>query len=515
MKRWSRKTRVLVFGTGAGGINCYRQHSGRYNIVGFLDNDKQKQGKRLFGTKIFAPAELPHLRYDKILIASDYYLEIHEQLVSSLNIDDNIINIFHAGAAIPWFKRIKQTFLFALYDRLCKKRDVLSDAIFPFIFGKASGIKRMNLAWLDTCEAYRVHRFREPMQGSVQPPRVLGVHTPPKRLLIPEVSLYRFNKATVYSTSRSVQLPDGVLVVERVTTTATPTADYCAGPVIYHGEHLALVRPSESAEHIPKGIIINGVNELNYYHWVAETLTQLQFIRELPQPFSNYPLLISERSQKIPAIRFMLDGLTEGHDIVFLKSMTAYNVDDLLMISAAVNLVPNYRGPVVGCAENSFARPESIHFLRQTITHLTSSHPPRKMPTRILLARKDYLRKYNQRELITLLEPYGFEPVYMDDLDIADQISVIANAELIMGPTGAAWTNLIFASPGTRALCWMPMEFGETACFSNIADINGVEMDYILYPAGTSNSRALYFHDYTLDLKPIHEWVASKTSNPV
>lgn len=53
------------------------------------------------------------------------------------------------------------------------------------------------------------------------------------------------------------------------------------------------------------------------------------------------------------------------------------------------------------------------------------------------------------------LSVFGFTFVYMEDLSFCEQVSLMAQAEIIVGPTGAAWTNIIFASPGTKALCWM------------------------------------------------------------
>ena len=38
----------------------------------------------------------------------------------------------------------------------------------------------------------------------------------------------------------------------------------------------------------------------------------------------------------------------------------------------------------------------------------------------------------------------GFEPVYLERMSLGEQIAAINSAELIAGPTGAAWTNLIF-----------------------------------------------------------------------
>jgi hypothetical protein len=257
MKR-SKKLRILVFGAGAGGVNFYKQQKGNYEVVGFLDNDKQKHGRRLFGRTIFSLEELSSLRFEKIFIASDYYIEIFDQLVSELGIDENAISIFHTAASTSWIKGASQIFLSAFYDRMCRKKDLISDFIFWLTINRGSGVKRVNLTWLDDCDTYKVHVFRGPTQALVQPPRVIGCNTPAKSILIPEVALYQFDDAIVYSISKSAKVSDNNLIMERVTTSTATSADYCSGHVIHHGEKLALVREAVSTESVPQGIIING-----------------------------------------------------------------------------------------------------------------------------------------------------------------------------------------------------------------------------------------------------------------
>ena len=51
--------------------------------------------------------------------------------------------------------------------------------------------------------------------------------------------------------------------------------------------------------------------------------------------------------------------------------------------------------------------------------------------------------------------------------------------DVIAGPTGGAWTNLIYAQKGTKALCWMTSQYGDFPCFSSLAIYSGVEMRYL------------------------------------
>ena len=53
------------------------------------------------------------------------------------------------------------------------------------------------------------------------------------------------------------------------------------------------------------------------------------------------------------------------------------------------------------------------------------------------------------------------------------------NAKIIIGPTGASWTNIIFSKKGTKALMWMNMNWGNFPVFSTFAAIMGVDLYYI------------------------------------
>ena len=83
----------------------------------------------------------------------------------------------------------------------------------------------------------------------------------------------------------------------------------------------------------------------------------------------------------------------------------------------------------------------------------------------------------------------------------------MANAELIVGPTGAAWANIIFAKPEAKALCWMAEEWGDLSCFSNLSSTLNIDMQYLTYTAGTSDSRELYSRQYSIPVEEVVNWV--------
>lgn len=507
-----RKTRILIFGTGAGGVSFYKHARSRYKVIGFLDNNSQKQGQALFGKRIYAPRAINQLLFDKIIIVSDYYREIHQQLIGELAVDDQKVSIFQGASQTPsvW-QRWRKHLELAAYERMCLRPGPVANLLYWLLFGRYAGndgarVRLLPLRWLDEATSFQVHRFRPAMPGTVQGPRFIDRHPPPTAVTLPQVALTHFRQARVCSVSRAIVLSENEVVIERVRTSRATSADYTGAHLVHHGRTLALVRSGQS-EQIVKGILISGCNEVNYYHWVIEILPQLQFIAELPDRYADYPILISAFSQTIASVRTLMESFGIRRPLICLSSIATYQVADLLVINAPNNVIPNRKDKAGWDAQDSFARPESIAFLREKTAPLAASVSASSLPKRVLLARKGILRHYNQDEIVSLLQPYDFSPVFMEDLDLRHQVALMANAEIIIGPTGAAWTNIVFASPGTKALCWMAEEWGELSCFSNLAAIVGVDMDYLSYTAGTSDSRELYYQQYRVDPDKIAAWV--------
>ncbi len=85
--------RILIFGTG----KVYERYKGKLRddiiIVGFLDNDKGKQGKYFEGKKIYSPQEAVGLEYDFIFLMSIHRAAMREQLVEMGINDDKIYDL--------------------------------------------------------------------------------------------------------------------------------------------------------------------------------------------------------------------------------------------------------------------------------------------------------------------------------------------------------------------------------------------------------------------------------------
>lgn len=76
--------KYLIFGTGSG-TEVFLSNAEKDDfdhILGFVDNNKEKQGTLYKEKTVFAPEEVKDLDYKKIIISSLFYKEIKEKLVA-------------------------------------------------------------------------------------------------------------------------------------------------------------------------------------------------------------------------------------------------------------------------------------------------------------------------------------------------------------------------------------------------------------------------------------------------
>lgn len=93
---------VFIFGLGAGGRALVR--SGFFNslLSGIIDNDSSKWGSNYNGVNIFSPEVLEDENNAVVLIASDWFNDIKQQLIQYGVKENHIINVVPLYTAYQW-----------------------------------------------------------------------------------------------------------------------------------------------------------------------------------------------------------------------------------------------------------------------------------------------------------------------------------------------------------------------------------------------------------------------------
>lgn len=173
----------------------------------------------------------------------------------------------------------------------------------------------------------------------------------------------------------------------------------------------------------------------NYHHWLLDLLPRLGLVRRAGYDLAAFDhVIVNHRARAYQLATLHRLGIAPGKLV---------HADATLLVRADTLVVPSLK------ASTQTLPPADIAFLRD---RLLPVNPPSKGRRRIFLSRDDaaYRRLRHERAFHPLLRAHGFEIVSPGRLDVAAQAALFAEAEMVAGPAGAAFANLVFASPGTR-----------------------------------------------------------------
>ena len=326
-----------------------------------------------------------------------------------------------------------------------------------------------------------------------------------EQVQLPAVNLYYFENARISILSSSILLYNKI-IIERVKGIDVMRCDYSSGHVISHDKESALVRNMQVA-HLQQGIFLGGNGVSNYYHWMIEILPKLQYLNEIDQcGYAGFPLLVSEDVDHIKTFREALNYIAKDRPIAVLDRDKTYFVDKLVYINAPNSLPFNLRQNEKMRVADFLTKPASIKYLRNRLfTNVDLPPPSAKGSHRIFFSRRNERRNYNQQEIFEIFRQQGFQKVFMEELSLKEQISLISNAEVIAGPTGAVWTNMIFCREGAKCLCWMADGYGDFSAFSNLARAVGADMRNVTFKTDAKSVKELYNRKYFLEAKKIQK----------
>jgi len=321
-------------------------------------------------------------------------------------------------------------------------------------------------------------------------------------IISPEVQLVILDDCIVSGCSSSF-IKGKDLMIERFCNEENVNAHYNAGGLLSHQDSYAVVRQS-NLNYIENGFFLGGNGAWNYYHWLIEILPKLQTYLDLCLYKKSIKLILPDTVKQNKNFQFLLKSILGDIkvDMVFVSRSFSLKVEKMYHLTPINNILFNER--IIGvCINPLHLRYDSLDFIRSKITDFIYPNIINNKEIinveRIFLARKKTRqRDYNQAQIISLLLKYKFKIVYMEEYDINEQVYLFENAKYIVGPSGAAWTNLIFSKGPCKALTWLPEIVKNFPVFASLADYANVD----LYFFNTLSNNYKKVHDnYIIDLE--------------
>ncbi len=310
---------------------------------------------------------------------------------------------------------------------------------------------------------------------------------------VPALNIYRFDDALVHCNSSCIVYKNR-LIKEYL----KEGERFNEGFIVSHTRRVASIKKLNVIV-INEGFFLAGNGCWNWYHWLIEILPRVIFLDKVKVK----TLLVSECLLEIPS---MMDTLrvVAGDDvrIYFMNKSTNYLVNRFYYLNSISYIPFNLEPGTKIRIEDSFVRGDIIKCLRDKLLRYYSDSCSATPLDKIFLYRSNSRVPKNQNELFYRLEKEGFRKVDFSELGIEHQIFYMQHAKIVIGVTGASFTNLIFAKPGTKFICLMQEGLEEVSCFSNLAILFGVQLYYYFYSSNNSLEMH-YLNDFNLDIDEI------------
>ena len=329
---------------------------------------------------------------------------------------------------------------------------------------------------------------------------------------------YRFSQVALSANRRGGFLRSGGQLIVPGNGLPGPSRVYFAsshvGGIVEQAQQYVLAIRAETLSRLDRGIFAGSMAPHNWFHWIIDNLSTLYQARFLPDEFDEYPLLVPVAAKKRANWLAALKIVSAGRKIVFVEDDRWFQVDDLVRIEGVTR--PNPR-PLLSRerARVGVMTAPLLDYRNFVLTQLDLSVVPIVPGRRLFIGRKlSGVRSYNQEEVFTVAEGYGFERVFLEDLTFEDSIRVFREAELIVGPHGAGWANMLFCHPVTKAMLWTWEGEEEDNWYENIAYV--AEVNYLQLRVSLAGSQELdkRVADYYLDPSVFEQGLRAMLARP-
>ncbi|NEP81005.1 MAG: tetratricopeptide repeat protein [Okeania sp. SIO3B3] len=179
--------------------------------------------------------------------------------------------------------------------------------------------------------------------------------------------------------------------------------------------------------------------EKNYFHWMFDVVARIDLLRRTDIKIDKFIFGNCEKKfqkESLEALGISQDKIIESRLYPHIKAQ------QLIVPSCSAK----QREIWVNKWSCEFLR--SLFLKPQNITEVS------ERPKRIYISRKlaSWRRVLNEEEVVNLLEKFGFVSLTLESMTIAEQVSYMAAAKVVISPHGAGLTNLVFCSPGTKVI---------------------------------------------------------------
>ncbi len=254
----------------------------------------------------------------------------------------------------------------------------------------------------------------------------------------------------------------------------------------------------------------------NYAHWITEVLPRICLFCGIEE-FKETPIFVPDNLHGN-----ILDSLEKvagsGRRIVKLPLGASVRADKLVALSPA-GYVPFERraGRKNGHSQGMFSPFAFRELIRRLDVDSLREHAP-DLPRKVFIKRNSGIRNVtNSAELEAMLVSFGFAVIEPEKMSFIEQVRLFANADVVVGTSGAALANMVFCKPEAIVVIMIAECEGTSYWYwQNMACAAGVAARYVLgRAAGKVPKRFAIHDDFCVDVGDVVCAIREKSGNPV
>lgn len=227
-----------------------------------------------------------------------------------------------------------------------------------------------------------------------------------------------------------------------------------------------------SKRKIPQALYIGTRSPDNYYHWLVNALPSLHLANQSKLIPPGTPVLVPDIVRTHTQLVEALKVVSKNRPIEYFGKAELIQVKRLFFVDPP----PFYDTPL--SLERQNRRPLSFHWeaitsYRNHICRTVNLNPRNEGDERLFLLRgTGDPRSANQEELLRVAEEFGFRGVRTELMTFTEQVNLFSAAKFLTGPSGAAFTNILF-SRNSRVLLYKDYTDENENFFSLLASVGG------------------------------------------
>jgi hypothetical protein len=265
---------------------------------------------------------------------------------------------------------------------------------------------------------------------------------------------------------------------------------YMLGTMPHHATYRVSVRGKVKT--LERGICLLAYTT-TYYHWLVEGVSRILDVMDDGLDFDRYPLILP------PLSRFQTE-LLEVLGIDPDRQVVTLDKGDWCHVGECIFPTPSFpfSAPDIEDASGQPDRAVLLRLRTRLMERLKFPAAHAGMPKRLYISRaRAERRKFTTEHeglVMSVLESFGFQRIFLEELPWAMQVRALANAEIVAGMHGAGLTNILFSDAKSLLEFHNPMEaLPYFALFARELDMN------YAYVVGSLRGKSACFDNIIID----------------